>query len=70
MSTLSIASQVNEIKDYLDRKFMSMNCIKKHRDIVQTVVENIMDYFDILEKQRTRGLVHSHQETSTKEAST
>ena len=68
MSTLSIASQVNEMKDYLDRKFINMNCMKKLRDIVKTVVENIMDHFDILEKQRTRTLVHSHQETSSNEA--
>ena len=65
---LKFASQVDGMKDYLDRKFMNMNCMKKLCDIVQTVVENIMDYFDILEKQRTRTLVHSHQKTSSNEA--
>ena len=60
ISSLSVASKVNEPKKYLDRTFMTISSMNKLHDIVHSVVEKISEYFDILREQRERTMLKIH----------
>ena len=67
ISSTIIASKVNAVKEYLDRGYMASQRMKMFHDIVQETVDTVMDYFDILEKQRERTMKNSHESVSSED---